>query len=204
MLGVYASDFDTVEAHATYRRLPSAKALAGWVATVPGGFRFAPKAHMGISHRRDLTGVEERVAAFFAAVAPLGEACGPAMFSLPHQEPDLDRLGRILAGLPEGARTAFDLGPAWNRPDIVDRLEAAGATLVLTDTPERPAAAIPAVGPVAYVRLRSGDYPPAALDAWAERLAKVAADGRDAYVFLKHDDGASGPRLARELLERLG
>ena len=204
MLGVYASEFDTVEAHATYRRLPSAKALDGWLAAVPSGFRFAPKAHMGITHRRDLTGVEERVATFFAAVAPLGDACGPAMFSLPHQEPDLDRLGRILGALPQGAVTAFELGPAWHRPDVLDRLDAAGATLVVTDTPERPATAIPPAGPIAYVRLRSGEYGPADLDAWAERLAKVVAEERDAYVFLKHDESATGPRLARELVERIG
>ncbi len=197
MLGVYASTFDTVEAHATYRRLPTAVALARWVATVPAGFKFAPKAHMGITHRRDLEGVEDRVTAFLAAVSPLGSAQGPVLVALPHHEPDLDRLGRILT--PLTATAAFELGPAWDRTDVLDRLDAAGATLVLTDAPS-----IPSVGPVAYVRLRKGDYTPAELDAWAERLAKVVAEDRDAYVFLKHDDAASGPRLARELVERLG
>jgi uncharacterized protein YecE (DUF72 family) len=197
MLGAYATVFDTVEAHATYRRLPSAAALTKWVDTVPAGFRFACKAHMGITHRRDLDGVEDRVAAFLAALAPLGAALGPTLFSLPHHEPDLARLDRILAAVPPGA--AFDLAPAWDRPDVLDRLDAAGATLVYTDTPS-----IPSVGPVAYVRLRKGDYPPAELDAWAERLAKAAAEDRDAYVFLKHDDAGTGPRLAQELVERLG
>ena len=201
MLGVYASAFDTVEAHATYRRLPSAAALAKWVDTVPSTFRFACKAHMGISHRRDLDGVEDRVAAFLAAVAPLGETLGPVLVSLPHQEPDLDRLGRILDALGGGA---FELGPAWERTDVLDRLDAAGATLVVSDTAERPAGALPPVGPVAYIRLRRADYAPADLDVWADRLVKVAADDRDVYVFLKHDDAASGPRLARELVERLG
>lgn len=201
MLGVYASTFDTVEAHATYRRLPTAVALARWVDTVPSGFRFAPKAHMGITHRRDLDGVEDRVTAFLAAIAPLGPAQGPVLVALPHQAPDLDRLGRIMA--PMAATTAFELGPAWERSDVLDRLDAAGATLVVSDTDERPATAIPGVGPVAYVRLRRPDYTAAYLDLWAERLAKVAAEDRDAYVFLKHDDAAAGPRLARELAERL-
>jgi uncharacterized protein YecE (DUF72 family) len=195
MLGVYASQFDTVEAHATYRRLPTAAALARWVDTVPSGFRFAPKAHMGITHRRDLDGVEDRVAAFLAAVAALGPTLGPVLCSLPHQQPDLDRLGRILAAFT--VPVAFDLGRAWDRPDVIDRLDAAGATLVVTDGP------IPTVGPLAYVRLRAGDYTPAELELWAERLAKVAAEDRDAYVFLKHDDAASGPHLARELQQRL-
>jgi len=201
MLGVYASTFDTVEAHATYRRLPTAVALARWVATVPPSFRFAPKAHMGITHRRDLDGVEDRVTAFLAAVSPLGPTRGPILVALPHQEPDLDRLGRILAPMTAGA--AFELGPAWHRADVLDRLDAAGATLVVSDTSDRPATAIPGVGPAAYVRLRRPDYTPADLDLWAERLAEVAAEDRDAYVFLKHDDAATGPRLAGELAERL-
>lgn len=202
MLGVYAGRFATVEAHATYRRLPAPAALAKWRDTVPAGFRFAPKAHMGISHRRDLAGVEDRVAAFVAAVAPLGPARGPTLVALPHLDPDLDRLGRILDAFTIPA--AFELGPAWERADILDRLDAGGATLVVSDTAERPATAIPAVGPVAYVRLRRPDYTPADLDQWAERLDKVATDERDAYVFFKHDDEATGPRLAGQLLERLG
>ncbi len=201
MLGSYASVFDTVEAHATYRRLPTAVALARWVATVRPGFRFAPKAHMGISHRRDVDGVEDRVTAFLAALAPLGPAQGPVLVALPHQRPDLGRLGRILS--PFTATAAFELGPAWEQADVLDRLDAAGATLVVSDTADRPASAIPSVGPVAYVRLRRADYTPADLDLWADRLAKVAAEDRDAYVFLKHDDGATGPRLALELAERL-
>ena len=197
MLGVYASSFDTVEAHATYRRLPAAAALGRWADAVPAGFRFATKAHMGITHRRDLEGVEDRVDAFLAAVAPLGPAMGPVLFSLPHQQPDLDRLDRLLATLAGRATAAFDLGPAWDRRDVLDRLDAAGATLVVTDSPS-----IPPVGPIAYVRLRKGDYSASELDAWAERLAKAVAEDRDAYVFFKHDDAASGPRLAQELCAR--
>ena len=199
MLGVYAATFDTVEAHATYRRLPGAAALAKWAAAVPPDFRFAPKAHMGITHRRDLDGVEDRVAAFVAALAPLGPLVGPILFSLPHQEPDLVRLGRILDALPPGVASAFELGPAWAVPAVLDRLDGAGATLVAVDSED-----IPAAGPLAYVRLRQGAYTPSDLDLWADRLAKVTADGRDAYVFLKHDDEATGPALARELGARFG
>ncbi len=203
MLGVYASAFDTVEAHASYRRLPTAVALARWVDAVPGGFRFAPKAHLGITHRRDLDGVEDRVAAFLAAVAPLGDRLGPVLLSLPHQEPDLDRLDRLLAPLAGGPPAAFELGGAWAVPEVLDRLDLAGATLVATDTAACRAAGVPDVGPIAYVRLRRQDYTPAELDVWAERLAAAAAGGREAYVFLKHDDAATGPSLARRLRDRL-
>jgi uncharacterized protein YecE (DUF72 family) len=203
MLGVYATELTAVEAHATYRRLPAAAALDRWREQVPPGFRFAPKAHMGITHRRDLDGVEDRVAAFLAAVAPLGDRLGPVLVSLPHVEPDLGRLDRLLAALPgppAGPVAAFDLAPPWSVPAVLDRLEAAGATLVVSDTERHPAAELPAVGPVAYLRLRRDVYGEDAIDAWAERLGRAAADGRDAYAFLKHDDEANGPRYAVRLL----
>lgn len=201
MLRFYATAFDAVEAHATYRRLPSAAALARWAASVPENFRFAPKAHLGITHRRDLHGVEGRVDSFLAAVAPLGARLGPVMFSLPHREPDLDRLDRILAPLAGGPAAAFDLGPAWAVPEVLDRLDRAGATMVVTDGPDRPAGGLAEAGGIAYLRLRAPRYAPAELDTWAQRLARIAAGGRDAYVFFKHDDDA-GPALAQELRRR--
>ena len=203
MLGFYASTFDAVEAHGTYRRLPTATALARWAGSVPEAFRFAPKAHLGITHRRDLDGVEDRVAAFLSAVAPLGDRLGPVLFSLPHQEPDLHRLDRLLAPLTGGPPAAFELGPAWAVPEVLRRLEGAGATMVVTDAGDRPGGELPDIGPLAYVRLRRQAYTSAELDAWADRLAGVAAGGRDAYVFLKHDDAATGPALARQLRRSL-
>lgn len=203
MLGYYGSAFAAVEAHATYRRLPTAAALDRWVTSVPDDFRFAPKAHLGITHRRDLDGVEDRVVDFLAAVAPLGTRLGPVLFSLPHQEPDLIRLDRLLAPMEGGPPAAFELGSAWAVPEVLDRLDRAGATMVATDTSSCPATSLAAVGNVAYVRLRRQSYTPAELDTWAGRLTEAVAAGRDAYVFLKHDDAATGPALAQDLRSRL-
>jgi uncharacterized protein YecE (DUF72 family) len=205
MLGVYATAFDTVEAHATYRRLPAAAALEKWRATVGPDFRFSPKAHLGISHRRDLDGVDDRAAAFVAAVAPLGSALGPVLVSLPHQEPDLARLDALLGAFAAagGPPLAFELGPRWATTEVLDRLDRSGATLVVSDTDERPAGSLPSVGPVAYLRLRRAEYSPADLDRWADRLTKAAGGGQDAYAYLKHDDAATGPALARDLALRL-
>ncbi len=207
MLDFYSRRFPTVEAHATYRRLPTEVALKRWRSQVPPGFRFAPKAHMGITHRRDLDGVEDRVTAFLTAVAPLGDHLGPVLLSLPHLTPDLDRLDRLLAAFPlppEGPTLAFELGPNWYTGEVISRFEAHGATLVVVDNDnERDGEAPLTVGPLAYVRLRRQRYDGAGLEAWAERLAKVRADGRDAYVYLKHDEDGDGPRYARRLAERL-
>lgn len=204
MLAFYARLFPTVEAHSTYRRLPSVSSLERWVGSVPPWFVFAPKAHMGITHRRDLDGVEERVAAFVSAVTPLGEHLGPVLFSLPHAEPDPERLDRLLGALPSRFRlaTAFELSPAWVTPRVVRRLEAAEATLVLVENDGHAAADLE-VGPLTYIRLRRSRYTRADLEAWADRLEKITGGGRDAYVFFKHDEAGDGPRYARRLMALL-
>ncbi|MGI9021973.1 MAG: DUF72 domain-containing protein [Acidimicrobiales bacterium] len=206
MLAFYGRRFPCVEAHATYRRLPLATTLQRWTEQVPTEFRFVPKAHLGITHRRDLDGVEERIAAFFEAVSPLGPHLGPVLFSVPHQQPDLGRLDRLLGGLPPLPRrpVAFELGPAWMTPEVVTRLEAHHATIVVVDADGSvPVPLLAEVGPLTYVRLRRGLYDRATLDSWAERLAKAAADGREAYAFFKHDDAGNGPRYARHVISRL-
>ena len=205
MLDFYARRFPTVEAHSTYRRLPTPAALERWQAQVPADFKFVPKMHLGVTHRRDLDGLEERVGDFLASVSPLGANLGPVLLSLPHHEPDLTRLDCLLAALaqsPDGPRAAFELAPAWNVPAVLDRLDAAGAALVTSDV-ARPDVAVPDVGPLAYVRLRRDRYNRGELESWAARLAKVQAAGRDAYVFLKHDELGDGPRYARRLAAAL-
>jgi uncharacterized protein YecE (DUF72 family) len=202
MLGIYAETLGTVEAHATYRRLPAAAALERWRDQSPPGFTFVPKAHMGITHRRDLDGVEDRVAAFLAAIAPLDDRLGPVLLSLPHQEPDLDRLDRLLAAFPpppDGPVPAFELGPRWHVEPVLDRLATHGATLAVVDDDTEAAPGPLTVGPVVYLRLRRAEYDDDSLAGWAERLAKQRADGRDGYVFFKHDDRGAGPFYARRL-----
>jgi len=204
MLAFYAKRFATVEAHSTYRRLPTVTAVQRWAAQVPPEFRFAPKAHMGITHRRDLDGIEERMAAFFEALTPLGSLLGPVLFSVPHQQPDIGRLDRLLGALPPTARppVAFELGPAWATPDVLKRLEAHDATLALVESEGRPAPDLD-VGPFAYLRLRRTTYDRAALDSWAERLERATAGARDAYAYFRHDETGSGPRYARQVNGRL-
>lgn len=204
MLPYYARRFDAVEAHSTYRRLPASTALDRWCAEAPPAFRFAPKVHMGISHQRDLDGIEARVKAFVDAVAPLGDRLGPLLVALPHRHPDLERLDRLLAAFSAAGRpqVAFELGPEWVVPTVLDRLEAHDATLALVDSDGRAAPDL-ALGPFTYVRLRRSRYTRAELNAWADRLAKARADGRDSYLFFKHDEHADGPRYARRLMGRL-
>jgi uncharacterized protein YecE (DUF72 family) len=186
MLTAYAQLLSTVEAHNTFRRRPRAPTLEGWAHVVPSAFRFAVKAHVGITHQRELDGVEGRVESFFDSLSPLGERVGPVLFQLPHRQPDLDRLDRLLAALPPTPPAAFELGPAWNTADVLERLDRVGATLVVVDKDgEEPA--LPDVGAVAYLRLRRERYDDEAIARWAGRMGDVARAGRSAFVYLRHE-----------------
>ena len=199
LLAAYAERLPTVEAHNTFRRRPRAPTLEAWAQAVPASFRFAVKAHVAITHQRELTGVEERITNFFEGLAPLGDHVGPVLFQLPHKDVDLDRLERLLAALPASPPAAFELGPAWNIPEVLTRLDAAGATLVAVDADgDGEDAAISDVGSIAYVRLRREAYDDAALARWAKRLGAVARGGRPPYVYLRHE---GDPLEAVRLLE---
>jgi len=193
MLAAYAERLPTVEAHNTFRRRPRASALEAWAAAVPPTFQFSLKAHVAITHQRDLEGVEDRISSFFDSLAPLGERVGPVLFQLPHRDVDLPRLDRLIDALPASPPAAFELGPNWNSPGVLERLDNAGATLVVVDTGEgKPA--IPEVGSIVYVRLRAERYDDKALRRWAKRLAEA---DRPAFVYLRHEgDPLEAVRLA--------
>src|SRR5437660_12802673 len=58
-LGYYASRLNSVELNYTFRRFPTEKLLAGWIASTPEGFQFAVKAHQNITHVNRLQDSEE-------------------------------------------------------------------------------------------------------------------------------------------------
>lgn len=211
MLEFYGRHFSTVEAHSTHRRLPTPAALARWSASVSAQFRFAPKAHAGITHRRDLDGVGDRMAAFARSLTPLGPGLGPVLFVLPHRQPDLVRLDLLLEALDPlpDIQPVFELAPAWWIDEVFDRIDAHGASLAVVD---RDAPAGDALsesdrhvpGPISYVRLRRQTYSDADLAGWAERLGReVSSRPGGVYAFVKHDEHGDAPRYARALVEHL-
>jgi uncharacterized protein YecE (DUF72 family) len=186
MLAAYADRLPTVEAHNTFRRRPRASALEGWASSVPPSFRFALKAHVAITHQRELAGVEDRISEFFGLLAPLGAHVGPVLFQLPHRDVDLERLDRLVGALPSSPPAAFELGTAWNTPEVLGRLDQAGATLVVVDK-DGGEPVLPEVGSIAYVRLRRDRYDDEAVRRWAERLADTARAGRDVFAYVRHE-----------------
>jgi uncharacterized protein YecE (DUF72 family) len=205
-LPFYAGRFGTVEINATFYRMPTEKVLMQWSAQVPGDFTFVLKASQKITHRKRLKECGEELQYFLRTANVLGPRLGPTLFQLPpNMKKDLPRLQDFLTMVPHTWRAAFEFRHAsWFDEEVFGLLRAHNAALVVADTdPEESELAVPfmATADWGYLRLRRAGYDAAALRGWAENIQ--AAPWSEAFVFFKHEDEGTGPRLAAEFTTML-
>lgn len=205
LLPAYAAQLDAVELSATYYRHPSAEQAATWASRVPPPFRFAVKLLRSGTTRAYAADPAGTLPWLADPLVAFGEQLGTALLRIPAgQARDDVRLGRLLDAWPSGLPLAVELqDPSWHVDETHVLLRSAGATLVVTDTDEAPDPPLTVTGAFLYVRLRRTAYGTADLDDWAARLEPFLADGRDAYVFFRHDERGAAPALARAFAERL-
>lgn len=205
LLAEYAARLGAVELSATYYRQPTAALAAAWAAQVPPAFRFCVKLlRSGV--QRAWAGDPAGTLSWLAApLAAFGARLGAALLRVPADAVRDDaRLDRLLAAWPADLPLAIEAPhPSWHVDETHDRLRASGATLVLTDTDEAADPPLVITGRFLYLRLRREGYGAADLDAWAARLEPFLADGRDAFVFFRHDEHGATPHLAAGLAARL-
>lgn len=191
----YVTHFDTVELNASFYRLPQAITFARWARRVPSRFRFAVKASRYLTHVRRLKDPDEPLDRLWSRARRLGGGLGPMLYQLPPRWlPNRERLEAFLAALPPEPQAIEFRDRRWYRPEVMALLERAGVALCLHDmagsaTEPRPA------GPFVYVRFHgagakyAGSYPDAAIEAWAERAAVWAAEGRPVWMYFNNDVG---------------
>jgi uncharacterized protein YecE (DUF72 family) len=97
-LRFYAEHFDTVELNTTGYRLPSEEQFQRWAASVPAGFRFAPK----LALRR-----LEAVPVFVERVSALGDRLGPIRVTVQNAR-DEGLLSFVLGSIDPAVELAFD------------------------------------------------------------------------------------------------
>ena len=204
-LSYYAGRLNAVEINYTFRRLPSASTLENWVNTTPEGFLFALKAHMRITHIQRLKKAEF-TDLFFRAIDPLRCAgrLGPVLFQLPPSfRCDLPLLEEFLAALPSDFRCAFEFRHAsWLAEPVYESLKEYNAALCLAESEKL---VIPEVitAPFVYSRLRKEEYSVEDRQEIAGKVEQLLAQGRDTYVFFKHEDTPAGALYAEDLLRRV-
>ena len=197
MLSYYASHFRSVEINNSFYRMPAEKTLLQWTSQVPAEFRFVLKAPQRITHFTRLKEESKDPLAFFVKTAGcLGEQLGPLLFQLPpNMKLDLPRLQNFLSWLPAGIRAAFEFRhSSWFDQDVYEALRSVNASLCVADTEDEQTPRMQTAD-WGYVRLRRVEYSDADINDWAAWTRDQPWS--DAYVFFKHEDAGTGPRLAK-------
>ena len=199
MLRYYAGRLRTVEVNTTFYRTQPAEVIKGWVDATPDAFRFAVKAHRRITHNRRMPNLEQAMQVLADEVQGFAGRLGPVLFQLPPTAPcDPGRLERIAALTPDHWRVAYQFRhPSWHIPAVADRLEQMGAALVYGDGEDQPG--LLGRGAFLYFRLRRDAYSPQRLAAWKRRIRSYLAEGRDVFVYFKHEK--LGPLYAQRLAQ---
>lgn len=204
MLRFYSERLSTVEINATFYRMPQTSMLENWKEQVPNTFRFALKASQRITHFKRLKETDEETRYFLETASVLGEQLGVVLFQLPpNMKKDLPRLETFLAQLPQTPRAAFEFRhPTWFDDDVLEILRAQNRALVVSDTDDLPATHIDKTADWGYLRLRRVNYAEENLAEWLQRIR--GQGWNETFLFFKHEDEGTGPKLAAEFLRLAG
>jgi uncharacterized protein YecE (DUF72 family) len=213
----------SIEINATFYGAQKPTSFRRWHSETPDDFVFSVKAPRFATHRKDLGGAKPSIDRFFGSgVLELGDKLGPILWQFPQfarfdEQGFADFLallpprieGRAIRHVIEAKHKSFFGEPA------LALLRRQGVALALIDSDDHPEFPGPTADFV-YARLRRSvasepqGYPPADLDAWAERFRAWRAGGtgdgappRDCFVYFINGAKERAPAAAEALIQRL-
>ncbi len=204
MLSYYASRLPAVEINNTFYRLPQKSVLENWKEQVPEEFRFSVKASQRITHFKRLKDAESDTLYLIETAKALEDRLGVVLFQLPpNMKKDLPRLKGFLDCLPGGTRASFEFRhQTWFDDDVLELLRGVNQALVVSDTDDLPVNHVDKTADWGYLRLRRVNYDEENLAMWLTRIREQ--NWKDAFVFFKHEDEGTGPKLAAQFLDLAG
>jgi uncharacterized protein YecE (DUF72 family) len=209
-LHFYAAHLTSVEVNYTFRTLPTASQLEGWLDATPPGFRFSFKAPQRITHFQRLRDSNAAVAEFVDALKPARTAdkLGPVLFQLPPNfAADLPRLAAFLKAPALKSRAnsrklqiAFEFRhSSWFTEDTYALLRRHNAALCVAESDELTTPDVRTADFACYRLRRSGGYSQPALHAFASRFTALTQQG-EVFVYFKHEDEPTGALNASRML----
>jgi len=205
-LGHYASRLNCVEINYTFRRLPAAGTLESWVKSTPAHFRFACKANQRITHILRLKDAASSLELFLRVIDPLRSArrLGPILFQLPpNLKCDLPLVSDFLTLLPPDLRFSVEFRhTSWLIDSVYDALKKHNVSLCVAESDKLE---IPEIitADFIYYRLRKPEYTEEERKAIAARARELLSQGKDLYLFFKHEETPEGALYAEELAKGL-
>jgi uncharacterized protein YecE (DUF72 family) len=193
-LEFYATQLNAVELNATFRRMPTAAAIAGWVGSTPADFRFAAKAHQSITHFKRLKNAEESLRFFLQSLEPMRQSgkLGPILFQIPpNLKADAALLAAFVQLLPQAYQFAFEFRhETWFVDSVYEILKKKNVALCWAES-EKIATPHVATAGFLYYRLRLPVFTESEVAKVAEEL-KNERQAREVYAFFKHEETPEG------------
>jgi uncharacterized protein YecE (DUF72 family) len=154
----YAAVFDGVEINSSFYRPHRPQTYARWAAATPQTFRFSLKTPRAVTHEARLVDCEDRLAAFRAEAASVGDRLGPLLVQLPPSlafDPAIaERFFAALRALWPEAVACEPRHASWFTANAESLLTAFQVARVAADPAPHPLAARPGGWPdLAYWRL---------------------------------------------------
>ena len=199
-LAYYAKQLPSVEINNTFYRMPKSHVVEQWRDSVATSFRFVIKASRRVTHQQRLRDCEETTAYLIEKTNLLGNRLGAVLFQLPpNMRLDVERLQRFQATLPPDYPAVFEFRhESWNDAKVRQTLRDHGHAQVIShDEGAMPGRL--AKNDCLYVRLRAPEYSTSDLETFAQRIEKTQA--KQAFVFFKHEDDASGAASAQQFMD---
>ncbi len=204
MLGYYGKQLPAVEINNTFYRLPKESVLTSWAEQVPEDFQFAIKASQKITHIRRLKDAGDETEYLLRIVRVLGSRLGCLLFQLPpNLKKDLPRLEQFVKHIPGDTHAAFEFRHAsWFEQDVFDCLKANGCALCIADADDDLQIPFVSTANWGYLRLRREQYTASDLKKWMKQVQEQSWE--KAFIFFKHEDEGTGPKLAGQFLKLAG
>lgn len=204
-LEYYSTRYATVELDGLWYRLPTLSSVTKWIDQTPDHFVFSAKAHRTITHLKRLRpDAVPFLHTMMDHLAPLAEKgkLGPILLQLPpNLKRDDDRLAAFLPSLSRSHRWAIEFRhDSWNHPAVESLVRRFHVAWAAVETDECYAERRDTADFV-YARLRRSEYSFKDLERWGEYFRGARANGKDCYVYCKHEDEGSPWVWADHLLK---
>jgi uncharacterized protein YecE (DUF72 family) len=215
----YASrQLTAIEVNGTFYSSFKPPTFAKWRDETPDGFVFSLKGPRYVTQRSgSLAETGPGIERFLGSgLTELGDKLGPILWQFaPFKAFDADDFAAFLKLLPQeiGGRALRHVvevrHQSFRAPAFFDLLREYRAAVAIVDDEKHPAFD-ELTGDFIYLRLRRcaedepTGYPPAALDAWADRANGWASEGHDVFLYFINGAKVRAPAAAQAFIERLG
>jgi len=215
-LDEYAKQFNCIEYNAIFYKLPSKTDIEKYQKQTNKDFKFFPKFHEPITHRKRLKNCEKELDEFWEVYNQLGKNAGP-VFLMPHPQmnpnKNLETIQEFIQMVPKDVDLHIEFRhESWyekpHTDNIYNWLEKNKRGSIITDAAgRRDCVHMRLTTPNAFIRfvgnsLHKSDYK--RIDDWVSRIVEWDEQGlQNCYFFMHQHEELYSPELCKYLIEKL-